>query len=46
MNTPTNYTAFSDNIFLVSGQLIELAMKIKDICETAENILIFNDQTS
>ncbi|MEG2510573.1 MAG: DUF2239 family protein [Chryseobacterium sp.] len=45
MNTPTNYNAFSDNIFLVSGQLIELAMKIKGISETAENILILNDQT-
>lgn len=45
MNTPINYTAFSDNTFLVSGQLIELAIKIKGISETTQNILIFNDQT-
>ena len=46
MNTQiTTYTAFSGNTFLANGQLSELALKIKRISETAQNILIFNDQT-
>jgi hypothetical protein len=46
MNTQiTTYTAFSGHTFLASGQLSELALKLKRISETAQNILIFNDQT-
>lgn len=46
MNTQIiTYTAFSGNTFLANGKLSELALKIKRISETAQNILIFNDQT-
>ncbi|ENW78173.1 hypothetical protein F909_03859 [Acinetobacter sp. ANC 3929] len=46
MNTQTTtYTAFSGSTFIASGQPAELAIKIKLTPKTAENILIFNDQT-
>ncbi|EOR08762.1 DUF2239 family protein [Acinetobacter genomosp. 15BJ] len=46
MNTQTTtYTAFSGSILIATGQPTELAIKIKLIPKTTENILIFNDRT-
>ncbi|ENX41069.1 DUF2239 family protein [Acinetobacter sp. NIPH 2100] len=45
MNTQPTYTAFSGNTFLANGQAAELAIEIKRISTTTDNILIFNDQT-
>lgn len=46
MNTQTTtYTAFSGSTLIASGQPAELAIKIKLIPKSTENILIFNDRT-
>ncbi|RZG86913.1 DUF2239 family protein [Acinetobacter venetianus] len=45
MNSSTTYTAFSGDHYLASGEMMELILKIKQLQETTENILIFNDQT-
>lgn len=45
MNSSTTYTAFSGDRYLASGEMMELILKIKQLQETTENILIFNDQT-
>jgi len=45
MHSSTTYTAFSGDHYLASGEMMELILKIKQLQETTENILIFNDQT-
>lgn len=45
MNPQTIYTAFSGHTLIAQAQLPEIALKLKHLSETAENILIFNDQT-
>jgi len=45
MNTQNTYTAFSGHTLIAQAQLPDIALKLKHLSETAENILIFNDQT-
>lgn len=45
MNTQNTYTAFSGHTLIAQAQLPGIALKLKHLSETAENILIFNDQT-
>ncbi|EKU56429.1 PF09998 family protein [Acinetobacter sp. WC-323] len=45
MNTQPTYTAFSGYTLIAQAQLADIALKLKQLGETAETILIFNDQT-
>lgn len=45
MNTQPTYTAFSGYTLIAQAKLADIALKLKQLGETAETILIFNDQT-
>lgn len=45
MNIPNTYTAFSGHTLIAQDQLPDIALKLKHLAETVDNILIFKDQT-